>query len=1034
MYDETLYPHALWSRYSVFDGLAGMRVEDITQDRQGYIWIATADGGVSRFDGEHFDNLTVADGLPGTSVMSIAEGADGLLWFATLKGGLATYDGKSFRPVPLDLPSQDLLRLRWVEDELWIMGRGSFVRHDGHRVIETITTIDGRPTGMVYDACTDAEGTTWLATMDLGVVATDGRLMGVGGRDTWPWNLALDGTGCLWVASKYTGTETYLHRYDPQDGRVDKVVVEAVDEGRPVRHGVTSVRRDGVDRLWIAHRGVMAFDGTDWSRLQMPIPESTLSDTKLTFEDREGNLWIGFWGGGLAFCDPQSIELFNEADGLPDIEVTHLSLDGTGCVWAATMSGLARVIEGGIEAVDPGPESGMIMSMARDADGHILAGTDNGQLLRWRDPAQAPEIIPLNVDGTPEVRTICQDKRGRLWVGCHPAGVVSPEGETTSLPEELIWVQCLLADPEGGLWIGLLGAAHSLHRRTDDGVRRIEAEVLRGNHYIQAMLLARNGDIWVGSGEGALRLRQGEWRAFTRDDGMVGNTVLSLAEGQAGEIWIGTSGGGLVCCKQETVQVVRLGDEASQNIVEAVLADTDGTIWCGTRAGLMRYRPGAMPPTAVIRRVVAGLRWHEPQRIVIPETAPEIRVVFHGIGFRAGAGQMRFRHRLLGDGRADEWTSFSAQRIARYQGLSPGSYRFEVIAMDRDGLLSESACVEIVVEPDPERRRVEALEQVLREPHGWHAFVGRSESLRRCLAQVALVAETDVSVLVLGETGTGKGLAAHSIHERSARSQRPLIQVNCGALPEGVIESELFGYEKGAFTGAHTRRLGRFELAHGGTLFLDEIGDLSLQSQRVLLHVLEDKHIHRLGGEVAVPVDVRVVAATNCDLDRAVEEGTFRQDLYFRLSEFVVQLPPLRERRQDIPLLAEYFLERAAQHLHRSQPTMDAAAMTALQTYGWPGNVRELEHVVQRAVLVCRDRRIRASDILEAGPRQGTGQSVKEGLISLDALEKAHIVRALESCNWVVYGVNGAARILQIHPEKLRSRMRHHGLQRPASV
>lgn len=290
-----------------------------------------------------------------------------------------------------------------------------------------------------------------------------------------------------------------------------------------------------------------------------------------------------------------------------------------------------------------------------------------------------------------------------------------------------------------------------------------------------------------------------------------------------------------------------------------------------------------------------------------------------------------------------------------------------------------------------------------------------------------------MTVLVLGETGTGTGLLAQTIHQTSTRCKRPFIRVNCGALPVGLVESELFGHEKGAFTGAVSRQLGRFELADGGTLFLDEIGDLPLESQRVLLHILEENALIRVGGKQPVSVDVRVVAATNRDLRQAIQEGTFREDLFYRLSVFTLELPPLRQRQEDIPALAAHFAKQYAPHLQRPVPTLDDGVVAHLQAYAWPGNVRELEHLINRAVLLCEDGVIRADDLplLSTARHRYTGPpapAAGEGLDELD--EKQQLVEALQATNWIIYGERGAARLLDMKQERLRSRIRYYGLRR----
>ena len=341
-----------------------------------------------------------------------------------------------------------------------------------------------------------------------------------------------------------------------------------------------------------------------------------------------------------------------------------------------------------------------------------------------------------------------------------------------------------------------------------------------------------------------------------------------------------------------------------------------------------------------------------------------------------------------------------------------------------------SPVVEIQILPDAKTERIHALENVLRATD--HVVHSQSWSMRQVLEQTVRVAETAMTVLVLGETGTGKGLLAQVIHETSTRRMRPFIHVNCGALPAGLVESELFGHEKGAFTGADSRQLGRFELADGGTLFLDEIGDLPLESQRVLLHILEKNTLTRVGGQQPVKVDVRVIAATNRDLRQAIQEGTFREDLFYRLSVFTLELPPLRQRQEDIPTLAAHFAERYAQHLRRPVPTLDAGVVAHLQGYAWPGNVRELEHLINRAVLLCEDGVIRAGDLLLPSVGRPAGEAVPPAPAAGEGLdEKQQLVEALQATHWRIYGIHGAAALLGMHPEKLRYRMQKYGLQRP---
>ena len=318
----------------------------------------------------------------------------------------------------------------------------------------------------------------------------------------------------------------------------------------------------------------------------------------------------------------------------------------------------------------------------------------------------------------------------------------------------------------------------------------------------------------------------------------------------------------------------------------------------------------------------------------------------------------------------------------------------------------------------------------------------RSPTITELLTKVEQVAETATQVLVLGETGVGKGVLAQTIHNMSSRRERDFIAVNCGALPPGLVESELFGHEKGAFTGAVARRSGFFEQAHEGTLFLDEIGDLPLAAQRVLLHVLEEDRLTRVGGKGSIRVDVRVIAATNRNLRRAIREGTFREDLYYRLSTFPLVVPPLRERREDIPLLVAHFLRQHVQQLQRPVPSLSDEALAHLQGYAWPGNVRELAHWMERAVIMCEGERIELADVLaieDMGLALSPSSPVAPGAEERDKKrpraegedEKQRIVAALERTNGMVSGDRGAARLLGMSAQTLRYRMRKYGIKRP---
>jgi formate hydrogenlyase transcriptional activator len=318
------------------------------------------------------------------------------------------------------------------------------------------------------------------------------------------------------------------------------------------------------------------------------------------------------------------------------------------------------------------------------------------------------------------------------------------------------------------------------------------------------------------------------------------------------------------------------------------------------------------------------------------------------------------------------------------------------------------------------------LEEEIRTEHNFEEIIGESVALKSVLSEVETVAPTDSTVLIQGETGTGKELVARAIHNLSRRHDRTFVKVNCAAIPTGLLESELFGHEKGAFTGAIAQKAGRFELAHQGTLFLDEVGDIPLELQPKLLRVLQEKEFERLGGNRTIRVDIRLVAATNQDLASMVADGEFRSDLYYRLNVFPIRVPALRERAEDIPLLVRYFVQNYARRMNKLIDSISAEDMETLTRYAWPGNARELENLIERAV------------ILSPGPvlRIPTGQlATQPGAASapttLEAAEREHILRILDQTKWLIAGPNGAASRLGMKRTTLQSKLKKLGISRP---
>jgi formate hydrogenlyase transcriptional activator len=367
----------------------------------------------------------------------------------------------------------------------------------------------------------------------------------------------------------------------------------------------------------------------------------------------------------------------------------------------------------------------------------------------------------------------------------------------------------------------------------------------------------------------------------------------------------------------------------------------------------------------------------------------------------------------------DDEPSFIGKSLLEYLGDAPRDFAVdddvtETIPM-KDGLSLE--CL--------------SDDEVGGEP-SFDAIIGRSSALRAVLREIRMVAPTDSTVLIYGETGTGKELIARAVHELSSRRNNAFVKLNCAAIPTGLLESELFGHERGAFTGAIGQRIGRFEVANHGTAFLDEIGEIPLELQPKLLRVLQEREFERLGSTRTLRTDARLIAATNCDLATMVEEQRFRSDLFYRLNVFPVRVPPLRERREDVPLLVWHFARQFAERMKRQYESISPETMKALCEYDWPGNIRELQNFIERAVILCRgpvlqvparDLQHRTITITQVG-HSGQHQTLEEA-------ERVHILRTLKEVRWVVGGPNGAAARLGMHRSTLQFRMKKLGIVRP---
>ncbi len=370
------------------------------------------------------------------------------------------------------------------------------------------------------------------------------------------------------------------------------------------------------------------------------------------------------------------------------------------------------------------------------------------------------------------------------------------------------------------------------------------------------------------------------------------------------------------------------------------------------------------------------------------------------------------------------------------EALKRGAYDYITKPFDVDAILmlAERALEKRALEREVLCLRSALAPSGMATPEGFEGLVGRHPDMVRIYQLITQIASTPTTVLITGESGTGKELVARAVHQRSDRSGQPFVAINVAAIPEALIESELFGHEKGAFTGAHARRLGRFELAHGGTIFLDEIGSLRLDLQTKLLRALQEREIERLGGSRTLPVDVRVLAATNVNLRQAVRDRAFREDLYYRLNVVPIRVPPLRERREDVPRLVEHFVRKFARESRRDVRGVSVGALDALTRYDWPGNVRELENVIHRAVVLATGPVVHLQDVpLDVAMPESVSLRARDSLPlreALDEFERQYVLRTLEGTQW---NVSRTARQLGVHRNTVLAKLATWGVQRPGT-
>ena len=478
----------------------------------------------------------------------------------------------------------------------------------------------------------------------------------------------------------------------------------------------------------------------------------------------------------------------------------------------------------------------------------------------------------------------------------------------------------------------------------------------------------------------------------------------------------------------------RLGRVVSFDALSLVLHDTATNLMC--LHVIEHYENLEKPFTMVLSPDddPAGMVWQTQRPLITSKLSewqrwPELLERVQPYGIQSGCWlPLTTARRRLGA------LVFTSKQVAMYDNVDA---HFLELIVNQVAVAVENALAfeEIEALKDKLAKEKAYLEEEVRTEHNFGDIIGESPALREILKKVETVAPTDSTVLVCGETGTGKELIARAVHDLSPRKGRTFVKLNCAAIPTGLLESELFGHEKGAFTGAIAQKIGRFELANGGSLFLDEVGDIPLELQSKLLRVLQEQEFERLGGTRTIRVNVRLVAATNRDLAKMVSARDFRSDLYYRLNVFPLALPPLRERPDDIPRLVRHFTQRFARRMHRHIDTIPSSVMDALVRYTWPGNVRELQNVIERAVILSKGPALQVSlSDLQAvpAPADGGASPATVAPVTLTDAERDHIVAALTATHWVVGGPKGAAARLGMKRSTLQKKMQKLGISRPS--
>ena len=1058
-----------WRTYSIADGLAGIRIEHIADDSEGCLWFATWDNGVSRFDGNEFQNFTKQDGLIDDCTYFIAQDSQNRLWFGTANG-VCWYDGAGFHHLDDDGIAGRDVRCIYEDREgrVWCCGTRTLGYYDGaafHDMIPHYLQHHKRPPSPKWSQCwgitQDPEGQMWFGFNNL--IRFDGESFHrYGEKDGFPqdwtaYTLDKDPTGKVWIGRFQNRDELWCYA----DGTFESVQVHL---GGALR----KIQCDREGRMWFCtSEGAWYQDGDGFSRFT-PADGLPHPAVKSVFQDRECQFWFATWGG-VGLYDEHSISVFDLDKASPKdkqpSEISQIVQDRQGNIWIGCVSPILTSLNKSVARFDGehfafvGAEQGFdidnCLSIYEDHEGYLWFGGRNGL---FRYDGQAFKKMKTAGLGDRSISAITQDLQGQFLFGYWEKGTYKikiKKEELSVSPLKLIYqrdeaFQTIFLEEEKKDVLDCIGtvivgrnsevyfhlACHNFsvgdrglaRWHPEDGLKFYGIEDGLIDHQVTDLLLDRVGNLWVATKGGLCRFDGSTFQTFTTEDGLPSNYIRCLFEDRKGHLWLGTEGG-----------VVHFDGQLFQTInsphiepVCRILEDRGGTFYFGTILGsIIRYRQRQTSPRIRLLQVIADHVYEDLEEVIVSTAEQQVIFEYKGMSFSTHPSDMLYVYRLRGYDA--DWQPATRKMRVHYRDLPPGDYTFQVRAIDRDLNYSEMAQARLSIMTDP---RIEAFTDVINRRES-QKFIGYSAALQQFQVNLEKIASTDMTVLIMGETGVGKGLAARTLHALSSNCDGPFIEVSCGALPEALIDNELFGHEKGAFTSAVSRKLGRVELAKDGTLFLDEIGDMALETQVKLLRLLEEGTFERLGDGQTLTAQTRIVAATNRNLEEMVSTGDFREDLYYRLNAFPMYLPPLRERKEDIPELAEYFKARIASHIGKQIAPLTPEVIEVLQAYDWPGNVRELEHTINRTVIVCHGSQIKVGD-LEMNYSQITGSTPKRNTLSasqdhevvpLNEFERRYILGVLEATNYQIKGSRGAATLLGLPPSTLYNKMKRLGIK-----